>query len=282
MSIDNRELERESHKYEQPSALIIHEALTKEGHEMLDRPLSGLAWSGVAAGLSIGFSVIATTILYSELNHFSWHMLLVAVGATLGYLIVILGQQGLVTESSVVGMLPVFNRSHKSRGLRAITVISVVTLFNLVGSFLVAYLIARTSLLESQYHTALTELARKTTEPGFGTLLVRGLLGGWAIALAVWTSPSAGPARVIMIFFLAYMTGLAHLSHLAAGSIESFYLILNDQLPLTEYFGKFLPAVLIGNLIGGVVMVAGLNHLQVAKQRKFVRQNVSPNLVTNT
>ena len=38
---------------------IIHEAVRREGEEELGRTNSALAWSGLAAGLSMGFSLIA-------------------------------------------------------------------------------------------------------------------------------------------------------------------------------------------------------------------------------
>jgi hypothetical protein len=37
-------------------ALVIHEVLREEGEEELKRPAAALAWSGLAAGLSMGFS----------------------------------------------------------------------------------------------------------------------------------------------------------------------------------------------------------------------------------
>lgn len=40
-----------------PNMLVIHEAIRIEGKSELRRPVSSLAWSGLAAGLSIGFSL---------------------------------------------------------------------------------------------------------------------------------------------------------------------------------------------------------------------------------
>ena len=37
-------------------ALVIHEIVRDQGVEELERSFAGLAWSGLAAGLSIGFS----------------------------------------------------------------------------------------------------------------------------------------------------------------------------------------------------------------------------------
>jgi formate-nitrite transporter family protein len=38
---------------------VVHEAVRQEGEEELRRPSSALAWSGLAAGLSMGASLVA-------------------------------------------------------------------------------------------------------------------------------------------------------------------------------------------------------------------------------
>lgn len=42
-----------------PSAVIVHETVREEGEQELQRTPVALAWSGLAAGLSMGFSLIA-------------------------------------------------------------------------------------------------------------------------------------------------------------------------------------------------------------------------------
>ena len=40
------------------SVIVVHEAIRFDGEEELHRPISALAWSGLAAGLSMGFSFV--------------------------------------------------------------------------------------------------------------------------------------------------------------------------------------------------------------------------------
>ncbi|MGH9770708.1 MAG: formate/nitrite transporter family protein, partial [Candidatus Acidiferrales bacterium] len=40
------------------SANVVHEAVRHDGEEELIRPVSALAWSGFAAGMSMGFSLV--------------------------------------------------------------------------------------------------------------------------------------------------------------------------------------------------------------------------------
>ncbi|HEY7802740.1 MAG TPA: hypothetical protein VIE40_08700, partial [Dehalococcoidia bacterium] len=42
-----------------PAVGVVHEAVRQEGDEQLSRPSSALAWSGLAAGLSMGFTLVA-------------------------------------------------------------------------------------------------------------------------------------------------------------------------------------------------------------------------------
>ena len=50
---------QEAQERSSPQALIIFEAVRREGEHELERPSAALAWSGLAAGLSMGFSMIA-------------------------------------------------------------------------------------------------------------------------------------------------------------------------------------------------------------------------------
>src|SRR5258708_16510983 len=57
-------------------AAVIHEAIRTEGEAELLRPASALMWSGMAAGLSMGFSLAAMGLLYSRLPDTQWRPLI--------------------------------------------------------------------------------------------------------------------------------------------------------------------------------------------------------------
>ena len=44
-------------------AHVVHETIRREGEEELKRTVSALAWSGLAAGLSMGFSLVAEALI---------------------------------------------------------------------------------------------------------------------------------------------------------------------------------------------------------------------------
>jgi formate/nitrite transporter FocA (FNT family) len=100
-------------------------------------------------------------------------------------------------------------------------------------------------------------------EHSFGTTLLRGVFAGWLIALLVWLLPFAESARVWVIVIITYIVGLASLSHIIAGAVETFALAAAGQKDWLAVFGGFILPALIGNILGGVTLVATLNHAQV-------------------
>jgi len=63
-----------------PTALIIHETIRIEGESELFRPVSALAWSGLAAGLSMGFSLVGQGLLQANLPQQSWSSIIRKLG----------------------------------------------------------------------------------------------------------------------------------------------------------------------------------------------------------
>src|SRR3954454_10226978 len=72
-----------------PSAAIVYEAIRTEGNDELGRASAALAWSGLAAGLSMGFSLVAQGLLRAHLPDSPWAALLWRLGYTMGFLVVV-------------------------------------------------------------------------------------------------------------------------------------------------------------------------------------------------
>ncbi|MGA9629812.1 MAG: formate/nitrite transporter family protein, partial [Candidatus Acidiferrales bacterium] len=96
-------------------AHVVHETIRREGREELKRSSSALAWSGLAAGLSMGFSMVAEGLLAAYLPDREWTPLLSKLGYSVGFLIVVLGRQQLFTETTLTAVLPLLSdRSAKT------------------------------------------------------------------------------------------------------------------------------------------------------------------------
>src|SRR5579883_3111500 len=83
------------------SAHIVYEAILAEGESELERSTSALVYSGLAAGLSMGFSFLTEGFLRARLPDASWTPLVAKLGYAMGFLIVILGRQQLFTENTL-------------------------------------------------------------------------------------------------------------------------------------------------------------------------------------
>ena len=86
---------------------VVYETIRREGEVELARTAAALAWSALAAGLSMGFSFVAEALLRTYLPESHWAPLISKAGYSVGFLIVILGRQQLFTENTLTVILPI-------------------------------------------------------------------------------------------------------------------------------------------------------------------------------
>lgn len=242
---------------------IVYETIRREGEEEFNRTSSALAWSGLAAGLSMGFSLVAEALLAAHLPNATWAPLISKFGYSVGFLIVILGRQQLFTETTLTVILPLLSKQRLEKGFAVLRIWSVILAANLVGTFIFALCIAKISIFEPAVRQAFNDASQAALHGGFGSTLVRAIFAGWLIALTVWLLPVAESSRVSIIIILTYLIGLGGFNHVIAGSTKMFYLIVTGNLTWSAYATGFFVPTLLGNIIGGVSLVAFLGHAQV-------------------
>jgi formate/nitrite transporter FocA (FNT family) len=123
--------------------------------------------------------------------------------------------------------------------------------------------VARTGTFEPAIRAEFAHMGQQALAPDFGIVLLRGIFAGWMIALMVWLLPFAGTERTLMIIIITYVVGICHFSHVIAGSVEVFTLAALGEVSWAQALGGFTVPALLGNILGGVLLVAGLNHAQV-------------------
>src|SRR4051812_40522238 len=251
-----------------PSAHVVYEAIRKEGRHELERKPSSLAWSGLAAGMSMGFSFVAQAMLRIHLPHADWAPLVIKLGYAAGFLIVILGRQQLFTENTLTVILPLLLQKTKSDLLKVARLWAVVFAANLAGAFAFAWVAAKTGAFEPELRTTLDSIANESTAQTFGLNLLRGVFAGWLIALMVWLLPAAESGRIWVIVILTYVIGLGHFPHIIAGSVEAFYAAINGLRGWSDLIVGYGLPTLLGNTLGGVTLVALLAHAQIVGDRK--------------
>ncbi|HZZ95027.1 MAG TPA: formate/nitrite transporter family protein [Usitatibacter sp.] len=256
---ENREAEERS----SPSGKVIYKAILAEGEEELERPTPALFWSGFAAGLSMGFSMIAEGLLKTHLPEGDWNILVTKLGYCVGFLIVVLGRQQLFTENTLTPILPLLQRRRQASVANVLRLWGVVLVANLLGTLAVAFAVTHTDGFSAEALASFTQIGTKALQPTFGGNIIRGIFAGWLIALMVWVLPFAETARVWVIIILAYIVGLGEFSHVIAGAVEVFTVAAAGGAGWAEVVGGYLVPTLIGNVIGGVMMVTMINHAQV-------------------
>jgi formate/nitrite transporter FocA (FNT family) len=246
-----------------PRPLVVYEVIRREGEDELRRTVSALAWSGLAAGLSMGFSLVAMGLLRSRLPDAPWRPLVVNLGYSVGFLIVILGRQQLFTENTLTPILPLLNKPSGATLWRVARLWAIVLATNLIGAFAFALVIGHTAVFRPPVREAFAQIGAEAVDGSFGTILLRAIFAGWLIALMVWLLPGAETARLMIIIIITFLVGLAAFAHIIAGSVEVFYVMTTGHVSWVHGIGGWLVPTLIGNIIGGVSLVAALNHAQV-------------------
>ena len=243
-----------------PRALVIHEVIRAEGEEELKRRAGALVWSGFAAGLSIGFSFLSLAVIRAALPEAPWVRLVDSVGYTVGFLIVILGRQELFTETTLTAVLPLLVRRDRATLYALIRFWAIVLVANWAGTLIFAALIAPRGVFPEAVYQSLIDLGRETVDGSFGPTFLKSIFAGWLVALMVWLLPSARSARMFVIIFLSYIVAIGRFSHVIAGSVDSAFVLFSGSGSLRDYFVGFMIPTLVGNTIGGVALVALLNH----------------------
>ncbi|GAN78010.1 formate/nitrite transporter family protein [Acidisphaera rubrifaciens] len=249
-----------------PRALVIHEIVRAEGEEALSRTASALLWSGLAAGLSMGFSFLVEALIASRLPDTPIRHLFESFGYCIGFLIVILGRQQLFTESTLTVVLPVLTRRTVEAAGALLRLWGIVLAANIAGTWVFAWLLTAPGVFRPEVVEALATLARAPTEGTFPVTLVRAVFAGWLVATMVWLLPSARYARFFVVVLITFVVALGGLAHVIAGSVEAGYAVLTGASTIGAYAWRFLVPTLLGNTLGGVAFVALLNHAAIAPE----------------
>ncbi len=244
-------------------AHVVHEAVRRDGDTEFERSPSALATSGLAAGLSMGFSFIGEDILRSHLPDVLWRPLVAKLGYSFGFLIVILGRQQLFTENTLTAVLPVLVRRNWSALGRMLHLWGIVLAANLAGAHMVAWVLANTQVFPPAMQAAFAQIGHESFSVTPGQAMLRGVFAGWLIAMLVWMRAAIDNGQIPLIVIVTYVVALGGFTHVIAGSIEVLFLVMTGALPWTAYLTHYMLPVLVGNTIGGVSLVAVVNHAQV-------------------
>jgi formate-nitrite transporter family protein len=249
-----------------PRTPVIYEIVRRHGDEEMARPAVSLWWSGVAAGLSISFSLLAQAILLTHLPEAPWRPLVVSFGYSVGFVMVVMSRQQLFTETTVTAVLPVMAEFTPANLGKLSRMWGIVLAANLAGTFFAALFCTFTPVLAPELKDAMLQIARPIMTPGWIEMVFKGVSSGFLIAAMVWLLPSAEATQFHVIVLMTWLIAAGGFMHIVAGSVEAFLLVLNSEMHWLTMIGGFILPVLAGNIIGGTALFALIAYAQVMKE----------------
>ncbi|MCG6573201.1 hypothetical protein EGM97_00570 [Pseudomonas sp. AF32] len=249
-----------------PRAAVLHEIIRTQGNQELERSITALWWSALAAGLTMGLSLMAMGLLNSRLPDHEGFKVIASFGYCAGFLAVILARQQLFTENTLTAVLPIMSKPTLDNVGRLLRLWGVVLVGNLCGTLLVAYVMLHLPIFDQRTDLAFLEIGRKVMENDTGQMFAKGIISGWMIATMVWMIPSMESAKMWIIILITYLMALGDFTHIVVGSAEVSYLVFAGQLSWEDFWLVFAAPTLAGNIMGGSFIFALLSHAQVRSE----------------
>lgn len=250
---------------------VLEDAI-RTGLEQINRPFVSLTLSSVAAGLILGFTVMAVAVVaklcLSYQNSLLQHLLTAAV-YPLGFVICIMSGTELFTEHTATAVYPVLDK--KANPWLLFRLWMIVLVGNVLGCVLCAYLLSQAETVvqaKEGYLTIVHHLLSFNNMP----LFISAVLAGWLMAQGAWLvlTTHSTISQITCIYIVTFIIGLGGLHHSIAGAGEMFTsLFLGNDITLSDA-GRFLSLAILGNLVGGSIFVALLNYGHIRKTQKVL------------
>ena len=258
--------QHEVDKNQPPRAAVLHEIIRTQGDQELERSVAALWWSALAAGLTMGLSLMAMGLLNSRLPDGEGFKVIASFGYCAGFLAVILARQQLFTENTLTAVLPIMSKPTLGNFGRLFRLWGVVLVGNLVGTLLVAYVMLHLPIFDRKTDLAFLDIGRKVMENDPRQMFAKGIVSGWMIATMVWMIPSMESAKMWIIILITYFMALGDFTHIVVGSVDVSYLVFAGELSWKDFWLVFAGPTLAGNIIGGSFIFALISHAQVRSE----------------
>jgi formate/nitrite transporter FocA (FNT family) len=249
-----------------PRTPVIYEIVRRLGEEEMARPLVSLWWSGTAAGLSISFSLLAQALLEISLPDPPWQRLVSSFGYSVGFLMAVLSRQQLFTESTITAVLPLAANFTFTNLTRMGRMWAIVLVANLAGTLVAAMFCAWTPALAPLVLHKMIEISGQLLDFSWVDMFFRSITPGFLIAAMVWLMPGAERTQFHVITLMTYLVALGGFTHIVAGSVEAFLLVIEGRADVSWMIFDFIVPTLLGNIIGGTALFAVIAYAQVMKE----------------
>ncbi len=250
---------------ERLSAHFIYRNVRSAARDELRRSSLGLAFSGLSAGLNIGFSFVAVAVVLGAMAEPSHAVLWQAVAYPLGFILIILARAQLFTENTLTPVILVLSDPTRRNLMNTLRLWGIVLAANLTGAFIFSLALTTFAVAPHVDAGLLLQTAQAAYDARWQDLFLRAIFGGWLIALLVWMlhAGTGMLGQIALIWLVTFLLQAAGFSHCVAGAVEVIYLAHRGVIGYADWFAHFQIPVTLGNIVGGVVFVALVNYGQV-------------------
>ncbi len=240
----------------------IFRAVEENGREELKRSSQTLAFSAVAGGITMGLTGLAVASVRALLGDAGWQQFVSYLFYPVGFVAVIIGRAQLFTENTLYPVILVLDEHRYF--VQTLRLWGIVFSCNVFGAFFFALLAVKSSALSPATLSQLVRLGTEAVNGSAGHFFWSAVVGGWIIALVAWvvTASHWTIGQLVMVWLLTFVVGIGKFAHCIASSGEIISAVVAGAIPASAYFHWLLPVVL-GNILGGVIIVSVLNYGQV-------------------
>jgi len=219
------------------------------------------------SGLAAGFAITITFLLYASVTATTDTKFLGVLLYPLGFVYIIIGGYQLYTENTLPPVALTLER-----------LASIPTLFRhwsivLAGNFLGGALGATALAYGGVFDAATTNVAIGFAEKGIATpatdLFFKAAFAGLIVAGVVWINFAARDtiSRLVVVYIAFLAIPMGNLYHVVVSFTEVVYLALVAGVNPMPALGGFVLPVLLGNTLGGILLVTVVNYYQTSDER---------------
>ncbi|QLH79702.1 formate/nitrite transporter family protein [Halosimplex rubrum] len=227
-----------------------------------------LFFSGVAGG----FAITITFLLYASLSASTESPVLAVLLYPLGFVYIIIGGYQLYTENTLP---PVALTLERLASLPALVRHWLIVLAgNFAGGAVGAVVLAYGGVFEPAAAEYALGLAQNGVETPITALFFKAAFAGLIVAGVVWMDFAARDtiSRIAVVYMAFLAIPLGNLFHVVVSFTEVVYTMLAGDLALTVGLFEFVLPVLLGNTLGGILLVTVVNYYQTSERRLEIEQ----------
>ncbi|WP_247729290.1 formate/nitrite transporter family protein [Halovivax limisalsi] len=220
------------------------------------------------SGLAAGFAITITFLLYASVSAQTESAVVASMLYPLGFVYIIIGGYQLYTENTLPPVALTLERLASIPAL--LRHWGIVLSGNFTGGALGAVVLTWGGVFEPDATRKAIDIARKGAfETGWWSLFFKALFAGLIVAGVVWVGFAATDtiSRVLVVYLAFLAIPLGNLFHVVVSFTEVLFLVFNQELALLRGLSGFVLPVLLGNTIGGVVLVTVVNYYQTSEDR---------------